>query len=426
MSDTMAALFDGVTAPTRATLEACLAGRRLACEAAVPLWRAQGADLRALVSVADHLRREQAGDVVTYVVNRNINFTNVCVMACKFCAFSRTHRSEEAYYLDLDEVVRRALEARDLGATEVCIQAGLPPDATGRTYVDLVRAIKTAAPELHIHAMSPEEVKYGASLAGVPIRAYLEELKHVGLGSLPGTSAEILDDAVRKRIAGGRITTAEWIDVITTAHRIGLPTTSTIMYGHVESDLERTRHLDLLRSIQDDTGGFTEFVPLSFVHTEAPMYMKQMLPDVRPGPTGNDVLRMIAIARLVLGPTFRNIQTSWVKEGLRLAQVLLGAGANDIGGTLMNESISTSAGAPHGQLVSPAALRRVVRDAGRVPAQRNTRYGILRAFGADGADDPVVELDLVDDAEARFGSYRQLTSAARERAQASKRRLRAV
>jgi FO synthase subunit 2 len=422
---TLEGVMAGVTRETRATLEACLAGRRLAVEDAVPLWRADGADLRALVAVADVLRREQAGDVVTYVVNRNINFTNVCVMACKFCAFSRTHRSEEGYHLDTDEIVRRALEARVMGATEVCIQAGLPPNATGRTYLDLVRAIKSAAPELHIHALSPEEVKYGASLAGVPFQAYLEELKDAGLGSLPGTSAEILDDRVRKRIAGGRITTSEWIDVITTAHRVGLPTTSTIMYGHVESDLERTAHLDLLRSLQDDTGGFTEFVPLSFVHTDAPLYMKRMLPGVRPGPTGNDVLRMIAVARLMLGPTLRNIQTSWVKEGLRFAQVLLGAGANDIGGTLMNESISTSAGAPHGQLVSPAALRRVVRDAGRTPAERNTRYHVLRAFSADGADDPVDALDRVDDAEATFGSYRRLTADARERA-AARRRLRAV
>lgn len=407
----------------RAILEASLQGARLTVADAVRLCSARGTDLHALIATADHMRREQAGDTVAYVVNRNINFTNLCVKACKFCAFSRTTRSEEGYYLPTEEVVRRVLQAQSLGATEVCVQAGLPPRAQATLYVDLLRAIKAAAPDMHVHAFSPEEIKYGAELAGQSYTDYLLALKEHGLGSLPGTSAEILDDAVRERLAGGRISTAEWIEVITSAHRVGLPTTATLMYGHIETDLERMQHLDLLRSIQEDTGGFTEFVPLSFVHSEAPLHFKQMLPDVRPGPSGNDVMRLIAISRLMLGASFKNVQTSWVKEGLRQAQWLLSCGANDLGGTLMNESISTSAGAQHGQLMSPAILRAAIRDAGRKPVERSTRYEVLRAFSADGSDDPVHPLDAIENPEAVFGSYRQLTDQARSERVQAKRKL---
>ena len=399
------AALAGARREVRVILEASLAGRELGVEEAVFLCAATGSDLDALRGVADALRREQAGDAVTYVVNRNINFTNVCVKACTFCAFARNHRSEKGYFLDRDEVVRRAVEARDLGATEVCLQAGLAPGMDARLYIDLCRAVKAAAPELHLHAFSPEEVKYGASLAGVSFRAYLEELKDAGLGSLPGTSAEVLDDAVRARIAPGRISTAEWIEVIRAAHALGLPTTSTLMFGHVESDEERMRHLALLRSIQKETGGFTEFVPLSFVHHEAPMYKKGLMPGVRPGPTGDDVTRLFAISRLMLGATFRNLQASWVKEGLPRACALLSSGANDLGGTLINESISTAAGAGHGQLQSPRALRQAIRAEGRAPAQRDTKYRILRPFGLDAGGDPAEPLDAIEDAEAAFGTY---------------------
>jgi FO synthase subunit 2 len=402
------------TPAVRQILEAALSGQRTTLEEAVLLCGARGADLRALIGTADTLRHEQVGAAVGYVVNRNINFTNLCVKACKFCAFSRTGRSEEGYSLDDDEIVRRARQAYELGASEVCIQAGLPPAPKPTLYLDLLRAIRSAVPELHVHAFSPEEVKYGAELMKLSVRDYLLELKAAGIGSLPGTSAEILDDRVRKRLAGGRITTAEWLTVIRTAHEVGIRTTATIMYGHIESDLERMRHLDLLRSVQLETGGFTEFVPLSFVHAEAPLHMKQMLPDVRPGPTGNDVMRLIAISRLMLGPSFKNIQTSWVKEGIRQAQWLLDCGANDLGGTLMNESISTSAGAQHGQLMRPADLRRVIRDAGRTPVERNTRYEVVRSFPEDPALDPVHPLDGVADAEQVFGSYFELTRKARE------------
>ena len=405
---------------TRALLEKSLAGEELRWEDAVLLSRVVGASLEALRLVADRMRAAQAGDTVTYVVNRNINFTNACVKACRFCAFARGHRSEEAYFLGEDEVVRRAVEARDLGATEVCVQAGLAPGIDGRLYVRLCRAIKAAAPELHVHAFSPEEVKYGAGLAGVPIRAYLEELKDAGLGSLPGTSAEVLDDAVRARIAPTRITTKEWIEVVTTAHSLGLPTTSTLMYGHVESAAERMRHLDLLRSIQKETGGFTEFVPLSFVHGESPMFLKGLVAGVRPGPTEDDVVRLFAVARIMLGATFRNVQVSWVKEGVARAERLLSCGGNDLGGTLMNESISTSAGSGHGQRMTPLALRRVIRRAGRAPAERDTRYNLLRAFSRAEEDERHEALDEIGDAEVRLGSYAALTRDGRFRFQLKK------
>jgi len=407
--------FAATSAGIRSILERVLNGHEPSVADAVVLCSARGPDLRALVAVADYQRQREVGPTVSYVVNRNINFTNLCVKSCRFCAFSRSARSEEVYFLDADAVVQRAKQAVEMGATEICVQAGLPPRAAPTLYLDLLRALHTALPSLHIHAFSPEEVKYGAALMQLSLREYLSELKRSGLGSLPGTSAEILDDRVRNRLAGGRITTAEWIDVITTAHALGIPTTSTMMHGHIETDLERMRHLDLLRNLQRETGGFTEFVPLSFIHSEAPLHLKQMLPDVRPGPTANDVVRLIAISRLMLGPTFKNIQTSWVKEGIGRAQLLLDAGANDLGGTLMNESISTSAGAQHGQLMRPGELRRVIRDAGRIPVERNTCYRVLREFGDDPAHDALLPLDQVADAESQFGSYVALTSEARAR-----------
>ena len=416
-SETLESALGAAEGETRALLERCLAGHELRWEDAVTLCGVEGASLNALARAADAMRAAQAGDLVTYVVNRNINFTNACVKACRFCAFARGHRSEEAYFLGDDEVVRRAVEARDLGATEVCVQAGLAPGIDGRLYVRLCRAIKAAAPELHVHAFSPEEVKYGAGLAGVSIRAYLEELKDAGLGSLPGTSAEVLDDAVRARIAPTRITTAEWIDVVRTAHAVGLPTTSTLMYGHVETDAERMRHLDLLRSIQKETGGFTEFVPLSFGHDESPMFLKGLVPGCRPGPTESDVIRLFAIARLMLGATFRNVQVSWVKEGVERAELLLACGGNDLGGTLMNESISTSAGSAHGQLMTPSALRRVIRSAGRTPAERDTRYNLRRTFAGNDSDEPREALDEIRDADAKLGSYAALTRDGRFRFQ---------
>jgi FO synthase subunit 2 len=398
-----------VSPTVRAILERSLEGRELDVSEGVALSDARGTDLHALCLVADSLRRQQVGDRVTYVVNRNVNFTNVCIKNCKFCAFARTVRSEQGYFLPLDEVARRVRQAWEMGATEVCLQAGLSPNLTGDSYIELCRVVKEAAPEIHIHAFSPEEVKFGAALKRVSHAEYLAELKDAGLGSLPGTSAEILDDRLRKTIAPTRITTSEWLDVISAAHRLGIPTTSTMMFGHVETIEQRMRHMDLLRRVQRETGGFTEFVPLSFVHEEAPLFASSDVAGVRPGPTGDEVLRLYAIARLMLGRDIPNLQASWVKEGLRVSQFLLSCGVNDLGGTLMNESISTAAGARHGQLMTPATLRRIIRDAGRVPAQRSTAYDVIREFGVTADSDPVEPLDTVLDSEAVFGSYDALT-----------------
>ena len=404
------------SARVRRVLERALEGKLLDWTEALELCRVHGADLHALVATADLLRSRQAGEGVSYVVNRNVNFTNVCSKACKFCAFSRTHRSEQAYFLDTGEIVRRVVEAHELGATEVCLQAGLPRGVPGSIYVDLCRAIKEAVPNIHIHAFSPEEVRFGAELSGCSVERYIEELIAAGLGSMPGTSAEILDDSVRERLAGGRIGTNDWIRVIRAAHERGLRTTSTVMFGHVETDRQLVGHLDTLRAIQLETHGFTEFVPLSFVHTESPLYLKRLLPDVRPGPTGSEVVRLFAIARLFLGASFVNIQASWVKEGPRQAQWLLSCGANDLGGTLINESISTAAGASHGERMQPRELRRLIREAGRIPVERDTLYRVRKEHPLEApADDVDGPLDTVDPRDARFGSYLSLTRDSRFR-----------
>jgi FO synthase subunit 2 len=404
-------LLDNASSEVRAILGHALDGNDLSWQQSLRLCETSGIDLQAVVVAADELRRRQVGDVVTYVVNRNINFTNVCVKHCGFCAFSRVYRSEQGYFLPLDEIVRRVQEAVEMGGTEVCLQAGLPPDMNGDFYIDLTRAVKKAAPHIHIHAFSPEEVLYGATRSGVSIREYLGSLKAAGLGSLPGTSAEILDQDVRDVISPGRITVKQWIEVITAAHSLGIPTTSTIMYGHMETPVHWVKHMNLLRDIQRDTRGFTEFVPLSMIHQEAPMYHHKLAPNLRPGPSGNEVVKMHAVARIMLGYSMKNIQSSWVKEGPKLAQYLLSAGANDIGGTLMNESISTSAGAQYGQLIQPRELRRLIRDAGRTPAQRKTNYDLLKVFRDERDEDgELVGLDRVDDADSRFGSYEKLAS----------------
>lgn len=402
-------LLGTVEPPIARALDGALAGREVTVDEGETLFGAHGTALSALTLVADELRRRAVGDVVTYVVNRNINFTNVCVKRCGFCAFSRTHKDTEGYFLPMEELLRRAREAWELGATEVCIQAGLPPKMDGNLYLDICRAIKEELPDMHIHGFSPEEVLYGSIRSNCSIEEYLARLKDAGVGSLPGTSAEILDDDVRNRISPGRISTADWIRVITGAHRLGIPTTSTIMYGHVETARHRAAHLATIRDIQKETGGITEFVPLSLIHEEAPMYHDRTVPGVRAGATGEEVLKMHAIARLMLHPHIRNIQVSWVKEGLKLSQGCLSAGANDMGGTLINESISTAAGASQGQLVPPGELRRWIRDMDRVPAERTTTYAIRRRF--DGPDDGEIEpLDRAAEDPSRFGSYFQLVA----------------
>jgi 7,8-didemethyl-8-hydroxy-5-deazariboflavin synthase CofH subunit len=396
-----------MTSAVTRILARALEGEDISWQEALQLCETSGPEFQATVAAADELRRRQVGDVVTYVVNRNVNFTNVCVKHCGFCAFSRTYRNEEGYFLPLQEIIRRTQEAVDMGATEVCMQAGLPPDMDGGLYIELTRAVKSAVPSVHIHAFSPEEVLYGATRSGISIEQYLAALKEAGLGSLPGTSAEILDQEIRDAISPGRITVKRWIEVITTAHSLGIPTTSTIMYGHIDTPLHWVKHMNLLRDIQHDTHGITEFVPLSMIYQEAPMYHHGLVGNLRPGASGMEVVKMHAVARLMLGSSIRNIQSSWVKEGPKLAQYLLAAGANDVGGTLMNESISTSAGAQYGQLIQPRELRRLIRDASRTPAQRKTTYQVIQVY--PGEDDPPTPLDFVENADTRFGSYRQLS-----------------
>ncbi len=352
-----------------------VSGARLNEAEIVRLFAARDADYEHVITAADALRQTVSGDVVRYVVNRNINYTNICYYRCKFCAFSKgkTHEALRGtpYDLALDEVVRRSREAWERGATEVCLQGGIHPDYTGATYVGICRAIKAALPDMHVHAFSPLEVTQGAATLGLSLRDFLSELKTAGLGTLPGTAAEILDDEVRAIICPDKVNTEQWLDVVRTAHQLGLRTTSTIMYGHVERPVSWARHLLRLRDLQAETGGFTEFVPLPFVHMEAPMYLRG---QARKGPTLREAVLMHAVARLALHPLITNIQTSWVKMGPDGAALCLNAGANDLGGTLMNESISRAAGTQHGQEFPPEAMEALIRAIGRIPVQRDTLY----------------------------------------------------
>ncbi len=353
------------------------------------LFSARGDDLVAVVRAADALRREVNGDEVTYVVNRNINYTNVCYFKCQFCAFSKGKLSENLrgapYDLDLDEIARRSAEAWERGATEVCMQGGIHPEYTGATYLDICRTVKTAVPEMHVHAFSPLEVWQGAATLGVSLESFLGQLRTAGLGTLPGTAAEVLDDEVRQDLCPDKLTTGQWIEGMETAHRVGFRTTATIMYGHIDRPRHWARHLARIRALQARTGGFTEFVPLPFVHMEAPIYLKGR---ARRGPTFRETLLMHAVARLALHPLVTNIQASWVKLGPRGVRACLGAGVNDLGGTLMNESITRAAGAAFGQELPPERMEAVIAGAGRTPRQRSTTYGeppagqVARSFHA--------------------------------------------
>ncbi len=386
-------------------LNKALSEKEVSPEEGSELYQSSGMDFHLVGLVADELRRRRVGNIVTYVVNRNINFTNVCIKQCGFCAFSRDFREEEGYFLPTEEIVRRAKEAHNLGATEVCIQAGLPPDMEADLYEKICRAIKTEIPNIHIHGFSPEEVLYGARRSETSFEDYLKRLKEAGVNTLPGTAAEILDQNLRDKISPGRISVADWIDIIKTAHKIGINTTSTMMFGHMETPMERTQHIAKIREIQKETGGFTEFVPLDFVHSEAPMYKHQLHEGIKQGASGKDVLLTHAIARIMLNKYIDNIQMSWVKEGQKMSQLLLMWGANDFGGTLINESISTSAGSEHGQLLKPKEIKRIVREIGRIPAERNTNYKILKRF--DNSKDVDEKLDEIEDV-SKFGSYVEL------------------
>ncbi|MFN3658034.1 MAG: 5-amino-6-(D-ribitylamino)uracil--L-tyrosine 4-hydroxyphenyl transferase CofH [Pseudolabrys sp.] len=363
------------TGDIAAIIEGAAAGRRVGEGDIVRLFQARHDEFAAVCAAADALRRDTCGDVVSYVVTRNINYTNICSFKCQFCAFSKGKMSENLrgrpYNLSLDEVATRAREAWERGATEVCMQGGIHPDFSGQTYLDICRAVRGAVPDMHVHAFSPLEVHQGAATLGLPVDEFFAQLKAAGLGTLPGTAAEVLDDEVRAVLCPDKINTTRWLEVMGAAHRAGFKTTATIMYGHVDGYVHWARHLLRLRDLQAETGGFTEFVPLPFVHMEAPIYLKGR---ARRGPTFREAVLMHAVARLALHPLIPNVQTSWVKMGPEGVKVCLRAGANDLGGTLMEETITRSAGAVHGQEMTPMMMEAIIRAAGRVPRQRDTLY----------------------------------------------------
>ncbi|HKS20799.1 MAG TPA: 5-amino-6-(D-ribitylamino)uracil--L-tyrosine 4-hydroxyphenyl transferase CofH [Bradyrhizobium sp.] len=366
-----------VSAELDRIIERSVAGDRLDQTQIVRLFEADGPDVARIAAAADALRRDVSGETVTYVVNRNINYTNICLYKCGFCAFSKGSTKAErgpAYRLDLEEVGRRAAEAVQRGATEVCLQGGIHPDYDGHTYLDVLRAVREAAPRIHIHAFSPLEVTHGASTLGLPLEDYLGRLKRAGLSTLPGTAAEILDDEIRAIICPDKVNTEQWLEVIRSAHRVGLRSTATIMFGHVEGYEHWARHLLRVRDLQEETGGFTEFVPLPFVHMEAPIWRKGR---ARSGPSFREALLMHAVARLVLHPLIPNIQASWVKLGGDGVVAALRAGVNDLGGTLMDESITRAAGGKNGQLCDPVRMTELAAQAGRPARQRTTLYAAV-------------------------------------------------
>lgn len=386
-------------------LDKALSNKEITINEAIKLYDVDGVDFYLVGMVADKIRKNHVGKKVTYVINRNINFTNVCIKQCGFCAFSRDFREDEGYFLPIKEIINRVKEAKYFGATEVCIQAGLPPNMNHNTYENICKAIKKEIPDIHIHGFSPEEVLYGSIRSNISVYEYLKRLKESGVDTLPGTAAEILNQEIRDKISPGRITVKDWIKVIKTAHSLGINSTSTMMFGHVEKPIDRVKHIDTLRQIQKESGGFTEFVPLNFIHTEAPMY-RNKINGIKNGADAKDVLLTCAISRIMLSNSISNIQASWVKEGIQLSQILLVWGANDLGGTLINESISTAAGSMYGQIMKPSTIRNNIREIKRIPAQRNTLYKILKVFNDD-SDDYVDNLDKIENTK-RFGSYFKL------------------
>jgi len=379
----------GPSADLADILSKAKSGRGLSEEDIVRLFKARGNDYTAVCQAADQMRKQVAGDEVTYCVNRNINYTNVCYFKCQFCAFSKGKMSEnlrgKPYDLSHEEIMRRTKEASDRGASEVCLQGGIHPEYTGQTYIDICQSIKQVNPDMHIHAFSPLEVWQGAKTLGIPVSEFLGQLKEAGLGTLPGTAAEILDDEVRATLCPDKINTAQWLEVMEAAHGQGFNTTATIMYGHMEQYKHVARHLLRIRALQEKTGGFTEFVILPFIHMESPIYLKGR---ARKGPTFREAILIHAISRLVLYPLFKNIQASWTKLGHEGVRACLQAGVNDLGGTLMNETITRAAGAAHGQETSPEEMEDIIRSIGRTPRQRSTTYGEVtelqrqKSFGA--------------------------------------------
>ncbi|MBD0414234.1 5-amino-6-(D-ribitylamino)uracil--L-tyrosine 4-hydroxyphenyl transferase CofH [Oryzicola mucosus] len=390
-ADALPRALEAASPSIRRILDNALAGIEVSREDGQKLFETQGADLTAVLRTADAVRRKRVGDRVTFVTVRNINFTNVCYMACQFCNFGVRKDAASAELLSLDQVASRAVEAWNRGGTEVCIQGGLHPDIPAEHYRNLILAVKAQLPDIHIHAFSPFEIWYGVKKSRLPLHDYLRDLKACGLGSMPGTAAEILDTEIRLQLTRNKLSADEWEKIIRAAHEVGIRTTATIMYGHIDGPAHWAAHIDRIRSIQKDTGGFTEFVPLGFIHDETRLYRDHK--QARPGPTEQENLKMHAVARLMLAGHIDNIQVSWVKLGPEMAQTMLSCGANDLGGTLMNESISRAAGASHGQEITAAEMVRIIRAAGRIPIQRNTLYGVVEDFSDH---DPVEIAPLVE------------------------------
>jgi FO synthase len=381
-------LLSDISPEVARILDGALCGGELDADDALALLQAEGPDLQALLRAADVARAEDVGDDVSFVINRNINFSNVCYTGCSFCGFSRHRDEEDAFDRGPEEIAAKVRDAVSRGATEVCIQGGIDPRKDHHHYREILLRLKREFPDLHVHAYSPEEIDFGHRKSGMPLDEYLLWLKDAGLGTIPGTAAEILDDALRARVAPRRLMTRRWVEIVSTAHSVGLRSSATIMYGHVESAKHVVGHLKLLRDLQRRTGGFTEFVALGFIHERTVLGHRQ---GTRPGPSAADDLRLIAVARLFFRPWITNIQMSWVKLGGKLSQLALLAGANDFGGTLMEESISRESGADHGENLPPEEIRRLIREMGRIPVQRSTVYEILRRFDDPALDPPSLE-----------------------------------
>ena len=390
-------MIDDVSPRVASALSASLDGKELSVDAAERLLGAEGADLHALLWAADRARKDDVGDDVTYVVCRNVNFTNVCYVGCSFCGFARHKHQADAYDHGMDVVLEKCADAVARGATEICMQGGIHPQKDHEDYRKAVTTIKQAFPQLHLHAFSPEEVDWGHRKSGMTLADYIKWLMDAGVGSLPGTAAEILDDEIRKILSPRKIKTARWVEIIKTAHSLGLPTTSTVMYGHIESARHVAAHMGLIRDIQKETGGFTEFVPLGYIHEMNELYN---VLGSRPGSSAHEDIRMVAVARLFMRPYIKNIQVSWVKMGHKLGQLALGAGANDFGGTLMEESISRESGSQFGENTAPEDFRRLIREIGRVPVERSTLYKPLRRFEDPSQDPPSLEPGRRDETAA--------------------------
>ncbi|GAB3102857.1 5-amino-6-(D-ribitylamino)uracil--L-tyrosine 4-hydroxyphenyl transferase CofH [Aestuariicella hydrocarbonica] len=379
--------LSNIATPIAKILDSVLCGSELTEQDATALLQCDGKELKAVMDVAHSLRLKTNGKTTSYVVTRNINFTNVCYMACRFCNYGKAKDDASAELLSLNEIVARASQAHQRGATEVCIQGGLHPDISPYFYRDIVQAIKNELPELHIHAFSPFEIYYGARKSRTSYVDFLADLKQAGLGSVPGTAAEILDTQVRQRLTKNKLSTQAWLEIIEAAHQVGLASTATMMYGHVDSAHHWADHMVRIRELQKRTGGFTEFVPLGFIHYDSPLYLEST--DVRPGPTRREHMAIHAVARILFHGHIDNIQASWVKLGPQLAMESQAYGVNDLGGTLMNESISRAAGALYGQEVTADEMQKMIRSAGYLPRQRTTLYGDAASINEACPDKPL-------------------------------------